>query len=124
MEEAYHFIGYVPALGKVWELDGLKPSPIEVGEISSPHAQGPTSNWMDVVRPALRMKMRKYGGAAEGSNIRFCLLALVRDRYESACDQLELLKRRRTALERRLNKDMHHTWEAQASCVPWDSESS
>ncbi|GAW09462.1 cysteine proteinase [Lentinula edodes] len=32
-EEVYHFIGYVPAFGKVWELDGLKPGPLEVGRM-------------------------------------------------------------------------------------------
>jgi ubiquitin carboxyl-terminal hydrolase L5 len=34
-EEAYHFIGYVPFRGKVWELDGLKSGPVEVGELPS-----------------------------------------------------------------------------------------
>ncbi|KAF8063528.1 ubiquitin C-terminal hydrolase [Lyophyllum atratum] len=115
-EEAYHFIGYVPAYGKVWELDGLKSGPLEVGELSptsmcssssraSPRK--PTSSgWMDVVRPALRMKMEKYGGAAEGgSNIRFSLLAIVDGLYEKANDELQMLKRERNALERRMEPE-------------------
>ncbi|RDB24082.1 Ubiquitin carboxyl-terminal hydrolase isozyme L5 [Hypsizygus marmoreus] len=107
-DEAYHFIGYVPAYGKVWELDGLKSGPLEVGELPTP-AEGKVngsrsgSGWMDVVRPALRMKMEKYGGAAEGgSNIRFSLLAIVDGLYERASDELQMLKRERAALERRL----------------------
>ncbi|KAJ7796158.1 ubiquitin C-terminal hydrolase [Mycena olivaceomarginata] len=86
-EEAYHFIGYVPAYGKVWELDGLKSGPLEVGELSD----------------TLRMKMQKYGGAEGGNNIRFSLLALVDGLYENASDNLEFLKRERLAIERRMN---------------------
>ncbi|KAG6917208.1 hypothetical protein DXG01_003413 [Tephrocybe rancida] len=107
-EEVYHFIGYVPAYGKVWELDGLKSGPLEVGELpfsppSSSGASGSRREWMDIVRPALRMKMEKYGGAAEGGdNIRFSLLAIVDGVYEQASDVLQLLKRERAALERQM----------------------
>ncbi|KAJ6508549.1 ubiquitin C-terminal hydrolase [Mycena sanguinolenta] len=101
-EEAYHFIGYVPAYGKVWELDGLKSGPLEVGELSE-DAPGVKKNWMDVVRPALRLKMQKYGGTEGGNNIRFSLLALVDGLYEQASDNLEMLKRERLALQRRMN---------------------
>ncbi|KAJ7095748.1 ubiquitin C-terminal hydrolase [Mycena belliarum] len=106
-EEAYHFIGYVPACGKVWELDGLKSGPLEVGELSNAATDGKT--WMDVVRPALRMKMQKYGGAEGGSNIRFSLLALVDGLYELASDNLEFLKRERIAIQRRMQED----WKSQ-----------
>ncbi|TDL17093.1 cysteine proteinase [Rickenella mellea] len=118
--ETYHFIGYVPAHGKVWELDGLKSGPLEVGELPSSTnpdrslrstststatstSTSSTEGWEDVVRPALRMKMEKYGGGdGESGNIRFNLLALVDDRYEARSDVLEGLKRERAALERRL----------------------
>jgi len=101
-EEAYHFIGYVPAYGKVWELDGLKSGPLEVGELES---ENDTSGWMDVVRPALRMKMEKYGGSGnDGSNIRFSLLAIVDDLYRKASDELEFLRRDKISLERKLNE--------------------
>ncbi|KAJ7505155.1 cysteine proteinase [Mycena galericulata] len=100
-EEAYHFIGYVPAYGKVWELDGLKSGPLEVGELAD-DVEGKT--WMDVVRPALRMKMQKYGG----NSIRFSLLALVDSLYERTSDALEFLKRERAALQRRMPSD----WES------------
>ncbi|KAG6872824.1 hypothetical protein C0995_006306 [Termitomyces sp. Mi166 len=112
-EEAYHFIGYVPAYGKVWELDGLKSGPLEVGELSLPSASSSARNaWMDVVRPALRMKMEKYGGAAEGGdNIRFSLLAIVDGVYEKASDVLQILKREKGALERRMGEG----WETSGS---------
>ncbi|TFY76289.1 hypothetical protein EWM64_g7722 [Hericium alpestre] len=107
-DEVYHFIGYVPAHGKVWELDGLKSGPLEVGELESG-----MECWMDVARPALRMKMEKYGGRAEGAgDIRFSLLAVVDDGYMAASDRLEMLKRERIALERRLD----------AECPGWRNE--
>lgn len=107
---SYHFVGYVPAHGRVWELDGLKSGPLEVGELDSAEA-GSTQGWEDVVRPALRFKMEKYGGGGdEGGNIRFNLLAIVKDRYEQKSDQLELLKRERKLLERRLDDAFPTGW--------------
>jgi ubiquitin carboxyl-terminal hydrolase L5 len=115
-EEAYHFIGYVPFRGKVWELDGLKSGPVEVGEVpapSSPSGSGAAvhRNWMDVVRPVLRMKMRKYGGGdVETGSIRFNLLAIAKDQFCKLSDQLELLKRERNALERQLKDAYPQGW--------------
>ncbi|KAJ7080457.1 hypothetical protein C8R44DRAFT_895379 [Mycena epipterygia] len=100
--EAYHFIGYVPAYGKVWELDGLKSGPLEVGELAGGKLDAGQKNWMDVVRPAIRSKMRKYGGAEGGDNIRFSLLAVVDGLYEKASDDLEFLKREKGSIERRM----------------------
>jgi len=100
-EESYHFIGYVPYAGKVWELDGLKSGPLEVGEIPAESKGG----WMDVARPALRRKMQKYG------DVRVNLLAIVQDQYEKLSDRLELLKREKIALERRLKEAYPNGWE-------------
>ncbi|KAK0429528.1 hypothetical protein EV421DRAFT_1914553 [Armillaria borealis] len=99
-EETYHFTGYVPAYGKVWELDGLKSGSLEVGDVTA------TTEWMDVVRPALRTKMRKYGGGGDDGehDIRFSLLAIVDDAYEKASDEWEYWKSERRQLERRLDE--------------------
>lgn len=116
--ETFHFIGYVPAHGKVWELDGLKAGPLEVGELPDP---GSTYGWENVVRPALRLKMQKYGALAGGEkseSIQFNLLALVQDRYEARSDELELLKRERAALEARLNEMYGDTWHEKARRSP------
>jgi len=79
--------------GKVFELDGLKSGPLEVGEIAA------GENWIDVVRPAIKLKMRK---CAMQGDIRFNLLAVGEDQYQKKWDELELLRREKRALERRL----------------------
>lgn len=108
-QETYHFIGYVPALNKVWELDGLGRCALEVGELTpSDGSLDSRKGWMDIVRPALRMKMQRY---ADGSDhIRYNLLAIVDDRYRKASDELEILKRERNVLERRLNEVYPGGW--------------
>ncbi|KAJ3986931.1 ubiquitin C-terminal hydrolase [Lentinula detonsa] len=107
-EEVFHFIGYVPAFGKVWELDGLKPGPLEVGELALANN---TTGWMDVARPAIRMKMAKYGGGTDAGNIQFSLLALVDGTYEKANDEWEYWRRERRSIERRLD-DTDGNWRA------------
>ena len=84
----YHFIGYVPAHGRVWELDGLRyAGPLEVGELPDPQATG--GAWTDIVRPALHRRMQRL---QRNDHIRYNLLAIVEDQYERASDRLELLK--------------------------------
>ncbi|KAJ7595069.1 ubiquitin C-terminal hydrolase [Mycena floridula] len=100
-EETFHFIGYVPAYGKVWELDGLKSGPLEVGELD-PLKPESKSGWMDVVRPALRMKMQRYGSDGGSGEIRFSLLAIVDGVYERVADEWEYWRKDKISLERRL----------------------
>jgi len=78
-----------------------------VGELDNPLSM---HGWMDIVRPVIKMKMRKYGGGTDGGDIRFNLLALVDDQYQSASDELELLKREKKALERRLDGAYPDGW--------------
>lgn len=116
--ETFHFIGYVPVNGKVWELDGLKNGPIEVGDFSSPNSDadpGSTDGWEDVVRPALRMKMERYGAMVmrdpeDIGNIRFNLLALVPSEFEARSDALRLLIKEKNALEERLTNVFTESW--------------
>lgn len=80
-EEVYHFIGYIPIDGRLYELDGLKEGPIDLGAIAT------GQNWLDVVRPIIDKRIKKY---SEGE-IHFNLMALVSDRqmiYQRQIDAL------------------------------------
>ncbi|CAM9112407.1 unnamed protein product [Discosporangium mesarthrocarpum] len=67
-KEAFHFIAYLPHGGKVYELDGLKPGPIVLGEAND--------NWLDIATPAIQERIARYST----SEIRFNLMAIVKNR--------------------------------------------
>ncbi|CAB3225114.1 unnamed protein product [Arctia plantaginis] len=69
-DEAYHFVGYMPIEGRLYELDGLREGPIDHGPIA------PDQDWLDVVRPIIMKRINIY---TEGE-IHFNLMALVSDR--------------------------------------------
>lgn len=79
-EDVFHFISYLPINGRLYELDGLKEGPIDLGAIGS-------QNWLDVVRPVITKRIEKY---SEGE-IHFNLMAIVSDRqmiYQKQIDQM------------------------------------
>ncbi|XP_046391220.1 ubiquitin carboxyl-terminal hydrolase isozyme L5 [Ischnura elegans] len=81
-EEVYHFVGYIPIEGRLYELDGLKDGPIDLGSIP------PDSDWLDVVRPIIEKRIKKY---SEGE-IHFNLMAIVSDRklnYEKRIQSIQ-----------------------------------
>lgn len=53
-EDVFHFVSYVPIDGRLYELDGLKPGPIDLGNISQ------DTEWTDVVKPIIENKIQKY----------------------------------------------------------------
>ncbi|XP_039966408.1 ubiquitin carboxyl-terminal hydrolase isozyme L5 [Bactrocera neohumeralis] len=80
-DDVYHFIGYIPINGRLYELDGLKEGPVDLGAVAT------DQNWIDVVRPIIEKRMQKY---SEGE-IHFNLMALVSDRlkiYQQKIDHL------------------------------------
>lgn len=77
----FHFVGYVPIDGTLYELDGLKDGPIDLGSI------GPNQDWLDVVRPIIEKRMQKY---SEGE-IHFNLMAIVSDRQMIYSREIERL---------------------------------
>lgn len=81
-EDAFHFVAYVPIDGHIYELDGLKEAPIDLGEIPK------NKDWTSAVKPLLEKRMMKY---SEGE-IRFNLMAIVSDRkmiYERELQTLQ-----------------------------------
>lgn len=81
-DDMYHFVGYIPIDGRLYELDGLKEGPIDLGAVS------PEADWLDIVRPIIGKRIRKYN---EGE-IHFNLMAIVSDRkmtYEKKIQQIQ-----------------------------------
>jgi ubiquitin carboxyl-terminal hydrolase L5 len=70
-EDLFHFVAYVPKNGALYELDGLQRGPIAHG------ACGETE-WLARACPVIRERIEKYAS----SEIRFNLMALVRDRKD------------------------------------------
>ena len=112
----------------VRELDGLRGAgALDVGALDACAGEGAgegagedeggrgRAGWMDAVRPALRRRMRAVRG---GGHIQYSLLAVVEDAYPRASDALEVLKRERAALERRLDAEFPPTQGASAPADP------
>ncbi|KAJ1878469.1 ubiquitin carboxyl-terminal hydrolase [Kickxella alabastrina] len=66
-DDLFHFISYVPVNGRLYELDGLRESPVDHGR---------TDDWLESVGPVIQRRMAEY---AEGE-IRFNLMAVIGDR--------------------------------------------
>ena len=64
---------------------------------------------MDIVRPALQRRMQTVMQSG-AEHIQYNLLAIVDDPYLKASDELELLKRERAAIERRLAQSFPDGW--------------
>lgn len=79
-EDVFHFISYLPINGRLYELDGLKEGPVDLGVIDG-------QNWLDVVRPVIEKRIQKY---SEGE-IHFNLMAIVSDRQMLCQRQLDEL---------------------------------
>ena len=108
--EAYHFISYVRVDGVLYELDGLKPGPIKIADCtevllasgSPTHVQdqgrwcivsclscryGVQDDWLDKAVPAITERTARYSQ----SEIRFNLMAVIKNRKEALNDKLESL---------------------------------
>ncbi|XP_034149865.1 ubiquitin carboxyl-terminal hydrolase isozyme L5 isoform X1 [Esox lucius] len=81
-EDAFHFVSYVPVNGRLYELDGLREGPIDLGVCNQ-------DDWINAVRPVIEKRIQKY---SEGE-IRFNLMAIVSDRkmiYERKIAELQV----------------------------------
>lgn len=83
-DDVYHFVGYLPINGRLYELDGLKEGPVDLGSCDQ-------VEWIKTVRPVLEKRMSSY----TADEIHFNLLAIVGDRkklYEKEISSLEVRK--------------------------------
>lgn len=80
-EDAYHFVTFVPCNGRVYELDGLRDGPIDVGGIPE------GKDWLDVVHGTLSDRIERTASA----EITFNLMAVVGDRKAKYLKELQNL---------------------------------
>ena len=88
-EDVFHFIAYLPIKGRLYELDGLKPAPIDLGAIPE------GVDWTKIVRPVLEKRIMKY---SEGE-IHFNLMAIVSDRKMLYERELKALVQTSTSMD-------------------------
>lgn len=81
--EAFHFVSYVPIGSRLYELDGLKPFPIDHGPCSD---QDWTDNFRSVIQDRLGITADEY------NEIRFNLMAVVPDRRLAIQHKLKMLR--------------------------------
>lgn len=80
--DAYHFIGYVPIDGRLYELDGLKQGPIDLGAIPA------DEDWTDTALTVIQKRIQRFSE----NEIHFNLMAIISDRkmlYERRIDALK-----------------------------------
>ncbi|RCI11110.1 hypothetical protein L249_7518 [Ophiocordyceps polyrhachis-furcata BCC 54312] len=70
VDYGFHFIAYVPAGGFVWELDGMRIRPRNIGALD-------TEDWTAIARPRIQHRIKEYGE----TEIAFSLLALCRSPF-------------------------------------------
>lgn len=90
-DDVYHFIGYVPVDGKVYELDGLKEGPVLLGECDM-------DKWYEVAAPAIQERIGRYAS----KEIRFNLLALRQSPRDVLNKELEALAAREAAIKAKM----------------------
>ncbi|XP_063983046.1 ubiquitin carboxyl-terminal hydrolase isozyme L5 [Diachasmimorpha longicaudata] len=103
-DDVFHFVSYIPIDGRLYELDGLKEGPMDLGPCP------PGDQWVQAARPIIQKRMNKYN---EGE-IHFNLMAIVSDRkmlYErkkSKCTDLVEIARLQSLIEGENSKSQRY----------------
>ncbi|PYH63915.1 ubiquitin C-terminal hydrolase 37 [Aspergillus vadensis CBS 113365] len=91
-DAGFHFIAFVPALGKVWKFDGLERQPQALGSCAS------DEDWLSLVKPDIRARMEAY----EEDQIEFSILSVARDPLPELVNQLAANVRSLEIIQERL----------------------
>lgn len=83
--EAFHFVSFVPINGRLFELDGLKPYPIDHGPWNE------NGDWTEKFRSVMAERLGISAGE-QYQDIRFNLMAVVPDRRLAITHKLKMLK--------------------------------
>ncbi|XP_015917478.1 ubiquitin carboxyl-terminal hydrolase BAP1 [Parasteatoda tepidariorum] len=86
--EAFHFVSYVPIGGRLFELDGLKPYPIDHG----PYGE---DDWTEKFRHVMTERLGLATAGEPYHDVRFNLMAVVPDRRIAYEQKLRTLKTNR-----------------------------
>nr|CRL92666.1 CALYPSO [Drosophila guanche] len=93
--EAFHFVSFVPINGQLFELDGLKPYPMNHGGWED------HEDWTDKFR---RVMAERLGIATGEQDIRFNLMAVVPDRRIAITHKLKMLRTNQAIVSGTLQK--------------------
>ncbi|GBG34123.1 Ubiquitin carboxyl-terminal hydrolase [Hondaea fermentalgiana] len=105
-DDVFHFIAYIPFKNKIYELDGLKAGPICLGEVEE------GADWIPAVAPHIQQRIARYAA----SEIRFNLMAVIKDQRVVLQDKIDECETRTQTLEAML--DGHDDVTADDSFTP------
>lgn len=92
--EIFHFICFVPINGRLYELDGLKPFPVDHGPFNIDKTQTANSslNWTNKFKHIIRQRLSSFNNGQQNEEIRFNLMALVPDKMLPLSEQIDNMK--------------------------------
>ncbi|XP_002126151.2 ubiquitin carboxyl-terminal hydrolase BAP1-like [Ciona intestinalis] len=95
--EAFHFTSYFPFQGRLFELDGLKPFPIDHGPLPTHGA------WHDMARRVVTSRITAATGGEQCHDIRYNLMAVVPCQVQHYRTKLNQLKHDYSAVKQIMN---------------------